>query len=211
MEGLDGDLSTSLEAAVDSIANDATVATNFVSNLITLPEMSGTGLSPIKIESLKSEKRAVIQVADENVEEPDYQRCDSDVCYAKMPNSEGKACSNINSIYLGEKSFDLGPKASNAPDICGGLCTENFEAGKGCRAFEIRNAPDEVVYCLLYKDACALGAANPDIRGQYYYSPEQPGIMGFSIKELVCGGGALILAGAFFLCAKRRRLSADRA
>jgi hypothetical protein len=206
MEGLDGNLAKDLETAVDLLGKDQTVATNFVSNLITLPAMTETGLSPMHFSTLKSEKRAVIQVPDEMVEQAELQRCDSDTCYAKMPNSEGKSCSNIAVIYVGEESFDLGAKASNVPTVCGDLCTANFAAGKGCKAFEVRTAPDEVVYCVLYKDACMLGATNPAIRAQYYYSPEQPGFAGYSEQEVLCGIGALFLAamGYFFMCNKKK-------
>jgi hypothetical protein len=207
MEGLDGALSTGLEAAVDLLGKDPTVATNFVSNLITLPAMAATGLSPVNMATLKSDKRAVVYVPDELVEQPDNQRCDgSDICYVKQEASEGKSCSNIAAIYVGEQSFDLGAKAPNVPTVCGNLCTDNFNNGLGCRAFEVRNAPDDVVYCLLYKGACALGAPNEAIRAQYYYSPEQPGfVAGFSKKEVACGAGAMVLAAAAGMYLSRRK------
>jgi hypothetical protein len=196
MEGLDGTLATKLEHAVDLLGKDATVATNFVSNLITLPEMTAAGLSPMHMDTLKSEKRAVVYVPDELVEQSDNERCDSDTCYSKIPKSEGRSCSNIAAIYVGERSFDLGAKASNVPEVCGNLCTENFENGGGCRGFEIRTFPDEVVYCILYKAACVLGPEFKEVRAQYLYSADQPGVYGFSTKQIAGGGlGALLVVG----------------
>jgi hypothetical protein len=208
MENLDGQLAEKLDSAVDTLGKDETVATNFVSNLITLPAMTSAGLSPIQYSTLKSEKRAVVPVPDEMVEQADVERCDSsETCYVKQPKSEGKSCSNIASIYLSEKSFDMGTKASNVPAVCGNLCTESFDAGEGCRAFEIRNAPDEVVYCLLFKDACKLGAANELIRAQYYLAPDQPGFSGFKPKQIAGGAaGAFFLAGVgYYMMSKRRK------
>jgi hypothetical protein len=207
MEGLDGTLASSMEQAVDLLGKDATVATNFVSNLITLPEMTAAGLSPMHMDTLKSEKRAVVYVPDELVEQSDNKRCDSDTCYSKIPKSEGRSCSNIAAIYVGERSFDLGAKASNVPEVCGNLCTENFGNGGGCRAFEIRTFPDEVVYCLLYKAACILGPAVPQVRAQYYLSAEQPGFYGFTTKQIGGGAaGAVLLAGlGGYVMSKRKK------
>lgn len=150
----------------------------------------------------------MVQVPDEILEQDDFQRCDdTETCYDKVPNSEERSCSNIADIYIGERSFDLGSTSSNAPTVCGNLCTGSFDAGKGCRAFEIRTAPNEVLYCLLYTAACTLGAANPDIRAQYIYSPNQPGFLGFKPRQIAGGAvGAFVVAGmGYYMMSKRKK------
>jgi len=141
----------------------------------------------------------MLQVPQTLVVDLDPQRCANEVCYTKMPGSVGRSCKNIADIYMGERSFDMGAWSLNAPAVCGDLCTESYE--KGCRAFEIYAAPHEVVYCMLYTKKCDLdleGDEDAKIRGQYYYSESQPGIMGLKPSHVALVAIGVFIALAFF-------------
>jgi hypothetical protein len=200
IEDLHMALATQAEAAIDLLSTDASVQVDFESNLITLPEFTSKGLSPLQVPTLKSAKRVMLQVPQTLVVDLDPHRCDeNEVCYTKMPGSVGRSCKNIADIYMGERSFDMGAWSLNAPAVCGDLCTESYE--KGCRAFEIYAAPHEVVYCMLYTKKCDLdleGDEDAKIRGQYYYSESQPGIMGLKPLHFALIAIGVFIALAFF-------------
>jgi hypothetical protein len=200
VEGLHAELATSLQAAVGLLGTDQTVVTSFASTLVALPNMKATGLSLVDFSSLKSYNRVVLQVPNAMIMPMGDERYDSSgICYTKISGSARRSCSNIQDIYLGERSFDIAAFSPDATATCGDLCTESYD--QGCRGFEIRTAANEVIYCIIYSGRCVLdNGEETTIRGQYSYSNGKGVAPGPHYLIIACGGiAAVALASLIYM------------